>query len=125
MWRLLTRVAVVSARKSCSEEMCKVDGSLTAGNVGAESTKFGVVWGNVKTLSLLQLPNPLFVKKDVPQNVNIIIMATRMEMESSKMVYSTVLGSEEQSCWGLIPKRTLKPNCENEAFWMILPRGIL
>jgi hypothetical protein len=75
MWRLLTRVDVVSARKSCSEEMCTVDGSLTAGNVKAESTKFGV-WGNVKTLSLQQLPNPLFVKKDVPQNVN--NMATRM-----------------------------------------------
>jgi hypothetical protein len=57
-WRLLTRVDVVSARKSGSEEMCTVDGSLTAGNVKAESTKFGV-WGNVKTLSLLQLPESI------------------------------------------------------------------
>jgi hypothetical protein len=101
--------------------MCTVDGSLTAGNVKAESTNFGV-WGNVKTLSLLQLSNPLFVKKDVPQNVS---MATRMKSGASKMVYFTVLGSEEQSVWGLIPKRTLKPNCEKEAFWMILRRGIL
>jgi hypothetical protein len=113
----MTRVDVVSARKSCSEEMCTVDGSLLkAGNVRGESTKFGV-WGNVKTLC------PLFVKKDVPQNVS---MATsRMDSDASKMVYFTVLGSEEQSCWGLIPKRTLKLNCEKEAFWMILPRGIL
>jgi hypothetical protein len=121
MWRdLMTTVDVVSARKSCSEEMCRVDGSLLkAGNVRGESTKFGV-WGNVKTLG----PNSLlFVKKDVPQNVS---MATsRMESDASKMVYFTVLGSDEQSCWGLIPKRTLKPNWEKEAFWMILPRGIL
>jgi hypothetical protein len=119
MWRdLMTRVDVVRARKSCSEEMCTVDGSLLkAGNVRGESTKFGV-WGNVKTLRPL-----LFVKKDVPQNES---MATsRMESEASKMVYFTVLGSEEQSCWGLIPKRTLKLNWEKEAFWMILPRGIL
>jgi hypothetical protein len=116
MWRdLMTRVDVVSARKSCSEEMCTVDGSLLKAGVRGESTKFGV-WGNVKTLC------PLFVKKELPQNVS---MATRMESEASKMVYFTVLGSEEQSCWGLIPKRMLKPNWEKEAFWMILPRGIL